>query len=94
MEGSYDLGHDIKALEAAGEELRTTIEDFDDTVLESTTDGGPRGIANGGGPKKVADGFDHACDGGPKWTIDGDVDGFDLAYDGGAKGVVDDGDGG
>ncbi|KAK8676315.1 hypothetical protein V6N13_034366 [Hibiscus sabdariffa] len=74
-DGSYDLGPDIEALEAAGEELRTTIEDLDDTVLEFAIDGGPREIANGGGLKEVADGFDHACDGGPRRAIGRDADG-------------------
>ncbi|KAK8600228.1 hypothetical protein V6N12_050084 [Hibiscus sabdariffa] len=107
VEGSYDLGPDIKTFEATGEVLKTTIEEFDDTVLEYATDDGPRGIANGGGPKEVADGFDHACDGGPRgavdedadgpmWDFNGpieDADGFDLACDGGAKGAADGGDG-
>ncbi|KAK8500782.1 hypothetical protein V6N13_057087 [Hibiscus sabdariffa] len=70
FQGSYDLGPDIEALEAADEELMTTTEDFYDTVLESAIDGRL---------KEIFDGFDHACDGGPKGDVDGpteDADGF------------------
>ncbi|KAK8636526.1 hypothetical protein V6N13_124271 [Hibiscus sabdariffa] len=99
IEGSYDLEPDIEVLEAAGEDLRTIIEEFDDIV--------PKPVINGG-PKEVAGGFDLACDGGPNEAVDGGdrgssdaggpkevvVDGFDLACDGGLMGVVDGGDGG
>ncbi|KAK8649196.1 hypothetical protein V6N13_129930 [Hibiscus sabdariffa] len=54
VEGYYDLGREIEALEAVGEELRTTLEEF---VLEPVTDGGPN---------EVADGEGHASDVGPR----------------------------
>ncbi|KAL4342120.1 hypothetical protein GQ457_08G026870 [Hibiscus cannabinus] len=87
VEGYYDMGPEIEDLEAVGEELRTTLDEF---VLEPVTDGGPN---------VVVDGEDHTSDVGARGAIDddggpmgdaddgpmgdadgpvGDVDGFDL----------------
>ncbi|KAK8611717.1 hypothetical protein V6N13_131761 [Hibiscus sabdariffa] len=76
VEGYYDLGPEIEALEAVGEELRTTLEEF---VLEPVTDGGPN---------EVADGEDHASDVGPRGAVDDD-DGPMGDADDGPMGDVD-----
>ncbi|KAL4290229.1 hypothetical protein GQ457_14G012310 [Hibiscus cannabinus] len=57
VEGYYDLGPEIEDLEAVGEELRTTLDEF---VLEPVTDGGPN---------EVVDGEDHASDVGPRGVL-------------------------
>ncbi|KAK9026500.1 hypothetical protein V6N11_039338 [Hibiscus sabdariffa] len=89
VEGYYDLGREIEALEAVGEELRTTLEEF---VLEPVTDGGPNEVADGEGD----------TDDGPMGDADGlmeDTDGFDLddgpmEDNGGVKEATDGDDGG
>ncbi|KAL4335326.1 hypothetical protein GQ457_07G003320 [Hibiscus cannabinus] len=91
VEGYYDMGPEIEDLEAVGEELRITLDEF---VLEPGVvddDGGPMGDANG--PVGDADGFD--LDDGPM----GDADGFDLDDGpmediGGVKEATDGADGG